>query len=622
MFSVALQLAGNILKNGMHRKMARTPETLSLKYRALLRDQINTYFDLAEFQTLCYDLGVPFDDLSGSTKTNKVEDLIGRFERMGKVQRLVAYCRDKRPQVIWTYQARLFISYKRHAPVDNALANFLAESLKQRGHIPFIDNTMRVGVAWLDEIDKQLRESDYLIVLLSSQSADSEMVQQEVFRAYEYHRAQGHPAILPVRVRYEGMLPYAIAAFLNSRQYLTWNDENDNQKVLDALIGVIQGETREIPSYGMTPGPEPVAVISEDGRPSRGEGMVLPPLPDFDPRLLNDLTAPGGTMRISDTLYLERDADRHLRRQLSRKGSITTIRAGRQTGKSSMLARGIHHARQAGARVVSLDLQRVDSNDLVDSDTFLLYLGNYILSRLRLDMDQIDRFWSLPLGAQDRLTALIEDLVLPSLDQPMILAIDEADRLLDTSFASDFFGLLRSWHNSAAYEPAWEMMNLAMVISTEPYLLIADPNQSPFNVGLKLYLDDFNEAQVQELNARHGNPVMAGDLPAFHRILSGHPYLTRKALYTLVSEEMDFPTFLKVAASDNGPFSDHLRRQMWLLHQRPELIAALRTIIRSQRCDDEDARFRLLRAGLIQASGDVCTPRCELYQIYFKDRLE
>lgn len=326
-------------------------------------------------------------------------------------------------------------------------------------------------------------------------------------------------------------------------------------------------------------------------------------------------------MRISDTLYVERDGDAQVSRQLRRSGTITTIRAGRQTGKSSMLARAVFGAKKAGAKVVSLDLQRVDSEDLASADAFMLYLANYITSRLRMDVSEVERSWKLPLGSQDKLSMLMEDVVLPQLDTSMVLAIDEADRLLETSFYSDFFGLLRSWHNSAAYDPSWEMLNLAMVISTEPYLLIADPNQSPFNVGLKIYLQDFSPEQVADLNQRHGNPLPVQHLDEFYRLLHGHPYLTRKALYTLVTEQMDWNAFQSVAASDSGPFSDHLRRQMWLLHKRPNLMAALNQIIRTQRCDDEEQRFRLLRSGLIQASGDHCEARCNLYQIYFQERL-
>jgi len=40
-------------------------------------------------------------------------------------------------------------------------------------------------------------------------------------------------------------------------------------------------------------------------------------------------------------------------------GALTTIRASRQKGKSSLLVRGVQHARQNGANIVTLDLQRL-----------------------------------------------------------------------------------------------------------------------------------------------------------------------------------------------------------------------------------------------------------------------
>ena len=98
--------------------------------------------------------------------------------------------------------AKLFISYKRNADPDQQLAQVLYKSLKRDGHQVFMDTTMRTGDAWLEEIDRQLKGSDFLIVLLSQQSADSEMVRAEVSRAYEYRKLQGRPQTLPVRVAY------------------------------------------------------------------------------------------------------------------------------------------------------------------------------------------------------------------------------------------------------------------------------------------------------------------------------------------------------------------------------------------------------------------------------------
>ena len=88
--------------------------------------------------------------------------------------------------------SKVFISYRRDTEPDQRLANFIFDELVSRGHDVFIDNTMRTGEAWLEELDRQIKLSDYLIVLLSENSADSEMLQAEVRRAYKHRREQGH----------------------------------------------------------------------------------------------------------------------------------------------------------------------------------------------------------------------------------------------------------------------------------------------------------------------------------------------------------------------------------------------------------------------------------------------
>jgi len=152
-------------------------------------------------------------------------------------------------------------------------------------------------------------------------------------------------------------------------------------------------------------------------------------------------------------------------------------------------------------------------------------------------------------------------------------------------------------------------------------LLIADANQSPFNVGLKLYLEDFNETQVQDMNQRHSEPVIGTDFLEMLELLGGHPYLTRKAFYLLLTEDMSWAELTRVAPLDQGPFGDHLRRQQWLLRNEPELQVALRQVIDQNQTEDEMALFRLLQAGLIKGSGDFYTCRCDLYRLYFKDKL-
>jgi hypothetical protein len=591
--------------------------------RIKLRDGLIAYFDVSELRLLCDDLAIDYESLKGESKIDKARELIAYAERHGRGSELTERVKQLRPHVEWDKpvgQAHLFISYKHGVDPDQRLATYLHQFLITQGHSAFIDNTMRTGTAWLKRIDKEIKASDFLVVLLSKESSDSEMVQAEVRRAYEYRKLQGHPHTLPVRIAYQGLLPYSIDAFLNPLQYVVWESEADDERVGNEILDAIGGRLPEQSPIQIT-FPDATRTISEDGRPVTN-GETLPrPLPECDPRFLDELEAPGGAVKLRDKFYVERDADAQLKRQLVRAGAITTIRAARQTGKSSLLVRGVHHARPQGVKVVNLDLQRVDREHLATPDTFLRYLAERVVRKLRLDVAEVQKTWRDSLGPQDKLTYLMEDYILPASPGPVLLALDEVDRLLSTPFRSDFFALVRSWHNSAAYDERWDRLNLVMVISTEPYLLIADLHQSPFNVGLVLYLQDFDEAQVRALNRQHGSPVKEKDLPALKKLLNGHPYLTRKALYTLVVENCPWDELLRVAPTDRGPFSDHLRHYHWVLRDEPDLREALRQVVRHNCCPDDMALFRLLQAGLVKGSGEVCQCRCDLYTRYFKDKL-
>ena len=519
-------------------------------------------------------------------------------------------------------QPALFICYKQNANPDQQLASYLSESLTGQGYKVFIDKTVQTGTTWLEQIDRQLKESDYLIVLLSKASAESEMVKSELNRAYEYFKLHGKPNIIPVRVAYEGLLPYTIATFLDPLQYIIWQNDSDDARVLQEILNTTTGQHPPRMQPAWVSSAFQTSVISEDGQLISGrESSASPPLPAFDPRFLKELIVPGGAVKLRDKLYIERTVDAQLKDQIVSWGTTTTIRAPRQTGKTSLLMRGIQYAREQGAHVVFLDFQSFGSDQLTSLDRFLQELAESICDELNLDEEIIEEAWEGSRSGSKKLLRFMEKHVLPAFEKPIVLAMDEADSLLQTDFYKDFFGLLRSWHNRRASREIWEKLNLVLVISTEPYLLIDDIHQSPFNVGLHLHVSDFDEMQVRTLNLRHGSPIADYDIPNLMMLLHGHPYLTRLAMYTMVTEGLTWAELNQHAADDDGPFGDHLRHQYWTIHDKPELKNALKEIIRTSRCSDETALFRLLQAGLIKGSGNVYTCRCDLYQLYFEDRL-
>ena len=234
----------------------------------------------------------------------------------------------------------------------------------------------------------------------------------------------------------------------------------------------------------------------------------------------------------------------------------------------------------------------------------------------------LEQAWSSQLPAQRKLIKLLERHVLVNNERPVLLAMDEIDRLQFTDFPVEFFGLMRSWHNRRATHPVWNKLSILMAISTEPYLLIDDLNQSPFNVGQVLHLKDFDAAQTAYLNNRYGAPVKPEELPRLTSLLNGHPYLTRVALYTMAVDKMAWSDLEKMAISDQGPFHQHLQLQYRLLLRDERLKDTFREIIRTNSCTDEGAGFRLMKAGLVTRSdsrGYEC--RCDLYRRYFAEVL-
>lgn len=499
----------------------------------------------------------------------------------------------------------VFISYKRDQQPDEEIATYISNELTNLGCSVFIDRNISGGEDWLIRIDRELEKSDYLIVLLSETSAYSEMVKSEVFRAYDYRKKNGHPKILPIRIEFKDILPYAIAAFINPFQYIEWDRDNDFQEKFTEVWNSINGSIPFVVSEGIHP-------IKENEN--------FAPLPEFDPRILSDLNDSSGTLKLSDKFYIRRDDDGQMDEEMTRQGATVTIRAPRQAGKSSLLIRGLSKAKSYGATTILLDMQRVDNDHLASLDVFLRYFSEYLFYKLSLDLDPVEKVWRKKISPQDKTTELINDFIFPNLQGGLVVGLDEIDKLLKTKFYTEFFALLRSWHNLRAIEDAWERLSVILVISTEPFLLISDIQQSPFNVGINLSLADFNLAQVQELCQRHGNPISNENTLDLYKFLGGHPYLTRKSLYLVATKKQNWESIKSLSMSESGPFGDHLKHYRWILLKDEGIKNGLLQLIKGKSCK-YDIQNRLLQAGLLKDNFGKIEIRCDLYKNFFESKL-
>lgn len=341
------------------------------------------------------------------------------------------------------------------------------------------------------------------------------------------------------------------------------------------------------------------------------------PTPNFP-----SLEPPEGTMPPQSPFYVQRESDAIALGEIQRQGVTITILGPRQVGKSSLLIRAIDAADKAGKRVALLDFQLIDKTLLSQADTFFLQFCYWLTSELGLE-DQVAEFFEKNkyLGNIQRCTRYVELQILRKLDQPLVLAMDEVDIVFNTNFRSDFFGMLRGWHNSRAINRYWKQLDLALITSTEPHCFIENLTQSPFNVGETIELKDFTPAQVADLNRRHGTPFNGDEERRLIALLGGHPYLVRLALYKVAGQRIAVDELFANATADDGAFGKHLHALLGRLQENRDLVQGLRQIINRGARPDERILYRLQAAGFVRREGNAFVPRCQLYADYFKEHL-
>ncbi|MBC1223182.1 AAA-like domain-containing protein [Nostoc sp. UCD121] len=346
------------------------------------------------------------------------------------------------------------------------------------------------------------------------------------------------------------------------------------------------------------------------------------PLLNAEPEL------PVGQVPISSSFYVERPPieDRCFQ-EILQPGSLIRIKAPRQMGKTSLMARILDEARQHSCQTVSISFHLADKAVFANLDTFLRWFCESVGRKLK-QLHQLDDYWSI-YGSKDKTTAYFEECLLEEIDSPLVISLDGVDRIFpyrDT--AEDFFNLLRAWYEYAKYgdrsSELWKKLRLVLVHSKEVHIPL-NINQSPFNVGLSIELQDFTPEQVQILVARHpGLNWTDTQIKKLMDMVGGQPYLIRLALYHVQHRYISLEQLLQTAPTEAAIYQDHLRGHLCNLEHDPKLVTAFSQVVKSLvpiELDSESA-FKLHSMGLVvYCNHNKLMPRCDLYRQYFQNRL-
>lgn len=332
---------------------------------------------------------------------------------------------------------------------------------------------------------------------------------------------------------------------------------------------------------------------------------------------------PEGQVPLYSRFYVERppsEADCY--KAILQPGALIRLKASRRMGKSSLMARILNYAAKQGYQTVFLSLQLADPNVLQDLDKFLQWFS----ASVGLGMQKPNRladYWDELFGSKISCKIYFEQYLLTKNPQPLVLALDDVERLFQyPDLAGEFFGLLRTWHEQAKNQEIWKDFRLVVGHSTEVYIPL-DVNKSPFNVGLPIELKPFTAEQVENLAGRYGLNWSREEVEQLMAIANGQPYLVHSVLYSLWQKNVALEKLLQTATRAGGVFAEHLRRQWWTLTQEPELSTAFAQVVQASKPIELELlqAFKLESMGLVQLQGNQATPSCALYTQYFRSRL-
>jgi hypothetical protein len=226
----------------------------------------------------------------------------GEFEReviQGERLRLYSMSSPAEDTLANPLAKKVVILYKRGSELDEAVRASLEISLRSSEVDVFLDRKLVVGADWANEIESQIRSADYVIVLVSDASLQSEMILAEVEIALSSLEKTGLPKLLPVALQLDGELDGEIGRLLSRYQFAIWGGTADNDRLSRDLVRAMGA--------------------NEDRAGTRFHGVLEPA---------------GGAVPLVSPFYIARPADEEFSRALAARESIVLVKGARQIGKT------------------------------------------------------------------------------------------------------------------------------------------------------------------------------------------------------------------------------------------------------------------------------------------------
>jgi hypothetical protein len=286
----------------------------------------------------------------------------------------------------------------------------------------------------------------------------------------------------------------------------------------------------------------------------------------------------GGSLIMDDPTYVTRQADSDLYEGV-KAGEFCYVLDSRQMGKSSLRVRTVQRLQADGIACAAIDLAAIGTANITPEQWYAGVIYSLVSSLNLYENFDLEIWWSKHslLSYVQRFSQFIDEILLQSISQNLVIFVDEIDSILNLNFKTDdFFAVLRNCYNKRAEYPDYRRLTFTLIGTATPSDLLQDRGRNPFNIGRSIELSGFELHEAQPLalglakKARNPQRVLQAVLDW----TGGQPFLTQKVCKLILTAESE------ISPGQEAEWVEKLVRshiiEHWEVQDEPEHLRTIR----------------------------------------------
>lgn len=228
---------------------------------------------------------------------------------------------------------------------------------------------------------------------------------------------------------------------------------------------------------------------------------------------------------IPDHLYVERNADKQLKNIIEEMERPGYVLVSRQMGKTNLLFNAIRKLENKDRIFAYVDLSNLFSEEIecyrniIDS---IIEPNEELFGHIESEIYKT-RNLNLP---PNREYSKSLNILLKEFGGEIIIVLDEIDALRSINYSDHIFAQIRSTYFARTKQPIFNKLSYILSGVIEPTELIKDRNKSPFNIGEKIYLDDFTFEEHNDFIEKSKLKISNAISEFIYSWTNGNPRLT------------------------------------------------------------------------------------------------